>query len=92
MIVITFKFIDANNILNTETILANSKEDAEEYLKKLKTKDLKIKHSFIVGEATEFKIFSSDPDGKPLVLDWRGKNLRSSGRVGLWTELPNNLK
>jgi len=98
MIVATFKFYETGNRLETETILANSKEEAEEYLRTMKRdgsckkEELNIEHSYVVGNATKFSIFSRNEDGEPLVLDWKGEDLKDSGRVKYWTELPKNLK
>lgn len=98
MIVVTFRFYERSNTPDTETILANSKEEAEDYLRTLKRngsykiENLNIEHSFIVGTATNFKVFSKDENGEPLVLDWRDKNSKDSGRIKFWTQLPESIK
>jgi len=98
MIVATFKFYESSNRLESETILANSKEEAEKYLRTIKRngvykiQDLNIEHSYIVGCPTNYKVFSRGENGEPLVLDWREKDTSNSGRVKLWTELPPRIK
>lgn len=98
MVVVTFRFYESSNQLTSETILANSKDEAEEYLRTLKRngaykiQDLNIEYSFIVGNPTSFKVFSRSEDGKPLVLEWKEKNTYNSGRLKLWTELPSCIK
>ena len=98
MIVVAFRFYESSNRLESETILANSKDEAEEYLRTIKRngvykiQDLNIEHSYIVGEPTNFKVFSRDENGNPLVLDWKEKGTSNSGRVKLWTELPLRIR
>jgi len=98
MIVATFRFYERNNTPETETILANTIEEAEDYLRVLKRNgiykidNLNIEHSFVVGNATNFKVFSRDENGYPTVLDWRDKDSDDSGRVRYWTELPARIK
>lgn len=98
MIVATFKFYESSNNLESETILANSKDEAEEYLRTIKRngvykiKDLNIEHSYIIGEPTNYKVFSRNENGEPLVLEWREKGTTNSGRLKLWTELPSRIK
>lgn len=98
MIVATFKFYESSNRLESETILANSKDEAEEYLRTIKRngsykiQDLNIEHSYIIGEPTNFKVFSRNEIGEPLVLDWKEKDTNNNGRVALWTDLPPRIK
>ena len=98
MIVAAFKFYEKSNRLETATILANTKDEAEEYLKTLKRngvykiQNLNIEHSYIIGHPTNFKVFNRDENGEPLVLDWKEKDTKNSGRVALWTELPPRIK
>jgi len=98
MIVACFRYYEKNNQLNSTRILANSIEEAEDYLRTLKRngvykiENLNIQHSFIVGNATIFKVFSYDEKGMPLVLDWKNEHNNCSGRVNLWVELPQSIK
>jgi hypothetical protein len=98
MVVVTFRFYESSNSLTSETILANTKEEAEDYLRTLKRngvykiQNLNIEHSFIVGHPTNFKVFSRDTStGEPLVLDWSEKATKASGRVSKWTSLPDGI-
>lgn len=98
MIVACIRYYEKSNQLDSTRILANSIAEAEEYLRTLKRngiykiENLNIQHSYVLGEATNFKVFSRDEKGMPLVLDWKNKQNNSSGRVDLWTELPKSIR
>jgi len=97
MIIVGIKYFEISNSHQTEKILANSIEEAENYLRAIKRngsykiEDLNILHSYEVATPTKFKTFSRNEDGTPKILDWRDEELRESGRVDLWTELPKSI-
>ena len=98
MIIAAFRFYESSNRLDSERILANSIEEAEDYLRTIKRngiykiEDLNIEHSYIIGEPTNFSVFSRNSKGEVAVLNWENKETKSGGRVALWTELPSRIK
>jgi len=98
MIVAKFRFYESSNKLETEAILANSIEEAEDYLRTIKRngvykiQDLNIEHSFMISEVSDVSVFSRDSEGFVSVLNWKNKNTKESGRVRLWTELPSSIE
>jgi hypothetical protein len=97
VIIAVFKYAIASNEIETKEVLANSAEEAEDYVRiwakngTYKIQDLNIVHSYVAGEPTSFKVKCRDGDGFPLTIGWKDKNLGSSGLVKEWTELPKRI-
>ncbi len=92
MLVAGIRFCEKNNKLEEIKILANSLEEAENYLHEVKADSLKVEHIYLISQATKFSVFSSNDENEPKVLNWVDENSSGCGRVNMWTELPSSIK
>lgn len=97
MIVVAFKY-GLHNGVESKNILANSIEEAEDYLRttmrngSYKIQDLNILHFYTVSTPSNFTVKSRDEHGFPTTITWKDKDCGTSGIVKEWTELPSGIQ
>ena len=97
MIVAAFKY-GLHNGVETKNILANSIEEAEDYLRTVmrnatyKIQDLNILHFYTVSTPSNFSVKSRDDQGFPTAITWKDKDCKTSGIVREWTQLPSSIQ
>jgi hypothetical protein len=97
MIVVAFKY-GLHNGIETKDILANSIEEAEDYLRTVmrngiyKIQELNILHFYTFNTPSNFTVKRRDEHGFPTAIAWKDKEAKSSGIVKEWTELPKGIQ
>ena len=97
MVVLSFTVIkDFGGCIKHESILATDKEDGimylDKYIKSNFGKDAKLGQVSVISNPTHFSIFSHNPTGNILVINWKDECKKNSGRVSLWTKIPKELE